>query len=161
MTPTGSGGGIPKAEPVKKQILVVDDDVSVRELLGRVLAGEGYGVREAANGPEALAIAATDQLDLVLLDLNLPGKSGWEVFERLTTSQPLLPVIILTARSNQLFPALAAGAGALLEKPMDFPRLLQVVSRLLAESPAARRARQAGRAAEFIYNPAPNEGDLS
>jgi len=147
---------------VKKQILVVDDDTSVREMLGRVLAGEGYLARAAANGAEALAIAAGDQLDLVLLDLNLPGKSGWDVFERLTTEHPLLPVIIVTARSNQLFPALAAGAGALLEKPMDFPSLLQVVSRLLAESPEARRARMAGRAAEFIYNSARNdEGKLS
>lgn len=146
---------------MKKQILVVDDDASVRELLGRVLAGEGHGARMAANGPEALAIAAGGHLDLVLLDLNLPGKSGWEVFERLSADHPLLPVIILTARSNQLFPALAAGAGALLEKPVDFPRLLQAVSRLLAESPEVRRARRTGRAAEFIYKPAPNEGNLS
>ena len=145
---------------MKKQILVIDDDASVREMLGRVLADEGYGVHAAAHGAEALEIAGTEPVDLVLLDLNLPRENGWDVFERLTTAHPLLPVIIVTARSNQLFPALAAGAGALLEKPPDFPTLLQAMSRLLAEDPLARLARMSGRAAEFIYNAHHNEGDL-
>jgi len=112
-------------ERVEKRILVVDDDSSVREMLSRVLAGEGYGVLAAANGAEALEIAAAKKIDLVLLDLNMPGQSGWDTFERLTASQPLLAVIIITARPNQLFTALGAGVGALLEKPLDFPQLLQ------------------------------------
>jgi CheY-like chemotaxis protein len=139
-------------ERVEKRILVVDDDSPVREMLSRVLAGEGYGVLAAANGAEALEIAAAKKIDLVLLDLNMPGQSGWDTFERLTASQPLLAVIIITARPNQLFTALGAGVGALLEKPLDFPQLLQAVSRLLAETPESRLARLAGQASGFYYN---------
>ena len=58
---------------MKKGILVVDDDASVREMLGRVLTGEGYAVQIASNGSEALALIAAHRQDLVLLDLNLPG----------------------------------------------------------------------------------------
>src|SRR5208283_3074471 len=131
-------------KPAKNRILIVDDDASVREMLTRVLAGEGYLVWAAANGAAALEIAATTKVDLVLLDLNLPGKSGWDTFERLTTENPLLAVIIITARSNRLFTALGAGAGALLEKPLDFPKLLQTISRLLKEPAESRVARLAG-----------------
>lgn len=105
---------------VEHRILVVDDDSSVREMLTRVLVGEGYLVWAAADGTAALEIAAATKVDLVLLDLNMPGKSGWDTFERLTAEDPLLAVIIITARSNQLFTALGAGVGALLEKPLDF-----------------------------------------
>jgi DNA-binding NtrC family response regulator len=65
----------------------------------------------------------------------------------------MLPVIIITARPNQLFPALASGAGALLEKPLDFPKLLQTMRDLLEESVETRLARMAGRPSEFHYLP--------
>ena len=119
----------------KKTILLVDDDPSVREMVGRVLIGEGYLVLSAANGPEALRIAATSDIDLVLLDLNMPGQSGWDTFERLTSGNPLLAVMIITARSQQLFTAVNAGVGALLEKPLNFPKLLKTMRDLLAEPP--------------------------
>src|SRR5216117_1689385 len=141
-------------EHLKNRILVVDDDPSVREMLTRVLVGEDYLVLPAASGPEALKIASATQIDLVLLDLNMPGQSGWDTFERLTAEDPLIPVIIITARSNQLFAALASGVGALLEKPLDFPKLLQTISNLLAEPAESRLARMAGRSAEFHYLPA-------
>ena len=141
-------------KPAKNRILVVDDDASVREMLTRILAGEGYLVWAAADGMTALEISAATKLDLVLLDLNLPGKSGWDIFERLTTENPMLAVIIITARSNQLFTALGAGVGALLEKPLDFPKLLQTISRLLAEPAESRRARMAGSPADFHHVPA-------
>jgi CheY-like chemotaxis protein len=140
-------------EPATKRILVVDDDSSVREMLTRVLAGEGYQALSAASGEEALKFVAVSPFDLVLLDLNMPGKNGWDTFERLTTENPLLAVIIITAKPNQLFTALSAGAGALLEKPLDFPKLLETVTQLLAESGEARLARIAGKAAEFYYMP--------
>jgi len=138
-------------KPAENRILVVDDDASVREMLTRVLAGEGYLVWAAANGTAALEIAATTKIDLVLLDLNLPGKSGWDAFEKLTAENPMLAVIIITARANQLLTALGAGVGALLEKPLDFPKLLQTISRLLAEPAESRLARMAGNPADFHY----------
>ena len=138
-------------------ILVVDDDLSVRQMVARVLVGEGYGVLSASNGEEALHVASCVRIDLVLLDLNLPVKNGWDTFERLTTDDPLLPVIIITAKSNQLFTALGAGVGGLLEKPLDFPTLLQTIKDLLLESREARLARISGRQAPFHFHFTPAE----
>jgi len=143
---------------MKTRILLVDDDPAIREMLGRVLAEEGYAVFPAINGQEALDLAAAAEVDLVLLDLNLPVKSGWDTFERLTTERPTLPVVIITARPNQLFTALGAGAGALMEKPLDFPKLLRTLRVLLDEPVEIRLARLAGQRAEFHYaTPEPSE----
>jgi DNA-binding response OmpR family regulator len=136
-----------------KKILLVDDDAGVRRMLVRVLEEDGYIVFAAVNGFEALEITARKSPDIVLLDLNLPLQNGWVTFEQLTTENPLLPIIIITARSNQLFPALASGAGALMEKPLDLPKLLRTIRDLLAEPAAAPSARKAGQAAEFHYLP--------
>ena len=138
----------------QKQILVVDDDPSVRNALRRVLADEGYHVQSAANGAEALQAACTAPPDLVLLDVKLREESGWEVFRRLTRRWPSLPVVIITARPNQLFTALAAGVGGLAEKPLHIPKMLGTISRLLRESVEARLARVAGKVADFEYLPA-------
>lgn len=139
---------------MKKKILVVDDDPSIRECLTHILSGAQYTVLPAAFADEALAIAGATEVDLVLLDLNLPDKTGWDTFERLSNDNPLLPIVILTGRANQVFTALAAGAGALLEKPVDVRHLLQTVQRLLAEPAEKHLQRLTGQAAEFDYFPA-------
>lgn len=141
-----------------KRILIVDDDSSVREMLGRLLADEGYVVDEAVDGVQALTLATQGRLDLMLLDLNMPLQNGWETFERLTAEAPFLPVIIITARPNQLFRAAGAGVGALLEKPLDFPTLLRTISTLLAQDPEVHLARRAGKRAELYYQPAAQRG---
>jgi CheY-like chemotaxis protein len=145
----------------KKKILLVDDDSAIRRILRRVLSGEGYTVLTAANGEEALQLASADHFDLVLLDLNMPEKDGWETFEELTECHPLLPVIVITARPNQIFPALAAGVGALLEKPLDLNRLLEEIPRLLEEPRQTRLARLAGRPSVFSYVPPGENHDES
>lgn len=137
----------------KKNLLLVDDDLSVRDSLANVLLGEGYEVIPAGDGVEALEIAGKQPLDLVLLDLNLPKKNGWDTFEIMSRQNPRVPVVIITARSNQLFPALASGVGALMEKPLDLPKLLQTIRNLLDEPVEARMARLAGKPAEFHYMP--------
>jgi DNA-binding response OmpR family regulator len=137
-----------------KRILLVDDDPTVRDSLNNVLVGEGYCVLPAENGQRALDLANKSSVDLVLLYLNMPVKNGWETFEQLTREHPLIPIIIVTARPNQLFTALSAGAGALLEKPMDIPTLLRTMEKLLAESTEQRLARLAGKETEFHYKSA-------
>ena len=137
--------------PSRNRILVVDDDSSVREMLTRVLIGEGYLVWTAGDGTVALELAAVQKIDLVLLDLSLPGKGGWYIFQRFMAENPLMAVVIITARSNQLFTALGSGVAALLEKPFNFPTMLQTIGRLLAEPVEARRARVAGQPADFQY----------
>jgi hypothetical protein len=134
-----------------KTILLVDDDASVRETLTRVLEAEGYLVRSAANGPDAIRIADSDSPDLVLLDLNLPDQSGWAIGERLSANNPLLSIIVITARPNQLFTALNAGVAALLEKPFDYPKLLETIATALEEPTEMRISRAAGRQADFRY----------
>jgi len=123
-------------ENARKRILIVDDDSSVRVMLARVLSGEGYDALTAANGLDALSLAATEPFDLILLDLNMPGINGWETLERLRAKKlaPARSIIIITARPNQQAAARAAGVEAVLEKPLDFPRLIQTVSHILAEA---------------------------
>lgn len=140
--------------PLKQQrVLLVDDDRGVRESIAGVLKEEGFLVLPAANGAEALEIAGTSSVDVVILDLHMPVKNGWDTFERLSAEHPLVPVIIATARPNQLFTALGAGVGALLEKPLDIPHLLTTIRRLLAESNEARLRRLAGQEGPFAYQP--------
>ena len=122
-------------------------------MLDRVLTEESYHVLSAASGAEALEIAGSAQPDLVLLDLNLSGKSGWDTFQRLTTENPLVPVIIITARPDQLFPAIASGAAALMEKPLDLAKLLRTMEGLLSEPKHVRRARTSGKRSDFHYLP--------
>jgi len=64
------------AQPVKEKILLVDDEPAIRQMLTRLLAGEGYHVLPAINGTEALEFANHEDFDLVLLDLNMPGLDG-------------------------------------------------------------------------------------
>ena len=142
---------LPGLRFMKPRLLLVDDDPTVREMIGRVLAEAGHIVLPAANGQEALDFASATDVDLVLLDLNMPVKSGWDTFERLTSENPLLPIIIITARPNQLFPALASGVGALMEKPLDFPKLLETIRSLLDEPATKRLERIAGKSADFHY----------
>jgi DNA-binding response OmpR family regulator len=137
-----------------KRILLVDDDPTVRDSLSNMLVTEGYFVIPAENGQQALDLANELPVDLVLLDLNMPVKNGWDTFEQFTREHPLIPIIIATARPNQLFTALSAGAGALLEKPMDIPTLLRAMKLLLVEPAEQRLARLVGKKTAFHYKPA-------
>lgn len=128
---------------MKKHILLADDNPHVRASLAAALIRDGFQVLPAKNGSEALALAATTRIDLVMLDLNLPRQSGWDTFEQLTTRNPRLPIVIRTARPNQLFITLAAGAGALVEKSPDIPALLRIVNTLMCDSTDNRSTRRA------------------
>ena len=86
---------------MKQRALIIDDDASVRESIGKVLKGAGYEVTTAADGEEAVTQFVPGQVDLVLLDLNLPARGGWDVFERLTTQHPTMPLIIITGMPDQ------------------------------------------------------------
>ena len=114
----------------------------------------------AANGLEALDLSEATEFDIVLLDLNMPVKDGWDTFEQLTGRHPWLPIILITARPNQFFPALASGVGALLEKPLDFGQLLDTISALLQETAEVRLARMAGQPAKFQYIPSKEASEL-
>jgi DNA-binding response OmpR family regulator len=107
-------------------------------MLGRILFEEGYEVVVAANGADGLKMAAEDNVNLVLLDLKMPGKTGQETLRELTACRPGLPVILMTAHPRQKSEGGLAGAGAFLQKPLDFPMLLETVQKLLAQAAASK-----------------------
>jgi DNA-binding response OmpR family regulator len=82
---------------VAHHILVVDDDDSIRAMIAEVLAEEGFDVATARDGQEALTAIAAHRPKLVLLDLNIPVMSGWEVLTHLRTAQVAVPVVFMTA----------------------------------------------------------------
>ena len=120
--------------PPSKRILIVDDDPSIRYMLSRVLLDEGYVTLSAANGSDGLKAASDPNVDLVLLDLKMPGMNGQQTLQELAVLRPGLPVIIMTAFPGQRGEAPLAGASALLQKPLDFPILLEAIKKLLAQA---------------------------
>ena len=138
-----------------KTILVVDDDRQIRESLRKVLRAEGYQVALAANGQEGIGKFNAERFDLLLLDLNLPDNSGWDIFGTLTSLNPFLPIIVITGKDEQRELAAGAGVGALIEKPLNVPRLLETVAELLAEPPHVYLQRLAGQNSEARYVPPP------
>ncbi len=136
---------------MKPRGLVIDDDPAVRESIGKVLERAGYVVTTAADSEDQEVRVGSEQIDLVLLDLNLPSQSGWDVFERLTTQHPSLPVIIITGMPDQYRTALAAGVGALMEKPLEVASLLEIMGELLAEPREARLRRMCGYQQDTKY----------
>ena len=141
---------------MSKRILVVDDESSIREALSKVLQAEDYRVVTAENGQEAIERIKSEKIDLVLLDLGLPVKDGWDIVIWLAQVNPILPVIIITGRWNQRELAEKMGADALMDKPLDVPRLLQTIRALTSES-MERRARQAKKSPGFRYVPCDHE----
>jgi DNA-binding response OmpR family regulator len=113
---------------VSPRVLVVDDEPIVREVLERYLSSEGFEVDVAGDGEEAIARAAERGPDLVLLDLMLPKRDGYEVFAALREHGPV-PVIMLTARGEETdrIVGLELGADDYVTKPFS-PR--EVVARV-------------------------------
>ena len=102
---------------MNEKILVVDDERSIRESLSKVLRAEGYEIVLAENGQQAIEKLAQEPIDLLLLDLGLPGKDGWATLRWLAQVSPLLPVIIITGRWKQGELAAAAKVDVLMGKP--------------------------------------------
>jgi DNA-binding response OmpR family regulator len=128
---------------MKRKILLADDDSSVRKSLANVLESEGFEVRLAEDGRQAVREFLAEQPDLVLLDINMPDKSGWEAFRLMETLHPFVPVIVITARPNQFERAVLEGVDALMEKPLDLLLLVQTIQRLLSEGEPGRIERLA------------------
>lgn len=135
---------VPHELHFQMKVMVVDDDASVRNALSKVLSDAGYEPVLAADGREALKRFDAKQIGLLLLDLGLPRKSGWDTFEQITRSDPALPIIIITGQTEEYDTAVAAGVGAFMEKPLDADQLLDTMKRLLAEPKEARLRRLLG-----------------
>ncbi len=117
------------------RVLVVEDDLANRVLLGRLLERAGHTVTTAAHGRAALDLAAQDGVDLLLLDLGLPDMDGLEVCRRLRRDPrtATLPVILVSGRDGAHEAALgdAAGADGCIGKPYDVTALLAMIERVV------------------------------
>lgn len=120
-------------------VLIVDDDRLQRKLLTQQLVGLGYEVDFAADGEQALKLAETNRYDLVLLDYQMPGLNGVEVFTKLRDMQPEIRGVLVTAYAsiNTVFPAVGVGVAHVVAKPVDVGELRAVLQSVLAESSAA------------------------
>jgi diguanylate cyclase (GGDEF)-like protein/PAS domain S-box-containing protein len=127
-------------------LLVVDDNEPNRDALSRRLRQRGFTVAVAADGAEALALAAASAFDLILLDVEMPGLSGLDVLAQIrrTHSQTQLPVIMVTARTQgaDIVEAFSLGANDYVTKPIDFPVLLARITTHLSHKRAVESLRE-------------------
>jgi len=114
-------------------ILVVDDEPRIREVVSAYLAREGHLVSEAADGDRALEVARVDPPDLIVLDVMLPGRSGFDVLRALRTHGVEVPVILLTARDEVVdrVAGLEIGADDYVTKPFEPRELVARIGALL------------------------------
>jgi len=136
---------------MKKIVLVVDDDAAVRDSMKKVLESAGFDVLLAGDGQEAVQQATPVQIDLLMLDIGLPLRNGWDAFAQITAANPCLPIIIITGHSDQYPVAAAAGASAFMEKPLDASQLLATIQEVLAEPKEERLRRLTGRTGKPRY----------
>ncbi len=125
-------------------ILLVEDDERISEPLLRVLATEGFDVLHAATGTAGVSIATSGKPDLMLLDLTLPDIDGLDVCRKVREDRPGIPIIMLTARAEEMDVIVGLGAGADDYVPKPF-RLAELVARIRARLRIAEAANQIPR----------------
>jgi len=117
----------------KGQILVVDDELGIRTLLSEVLNIAGFQVTMAADGLDALNLIRKNKFDLILLDVNLPKVDGFAILEKIRSSAPTQPIIMISARieKDDVTHGLRLGADDYIRKPFSVEELvLRVENRL-------------------------------
>jgi DNA-binding response OmpR family regulator len=123
--------------PTDAKILVADDDPEILALVARLLSKRGYQVLEAIDGNQALDLAMRERPDLVVLDVMMPGKNGWEVAKTLRHDESTkdIGILVLTAIGetvNEMTSPLY-GADDYLDKPFEFPELETRIGKILAK----------------------------
>jgi CheY-like chemotaxis protein len=123
-------------------VLLVDDQRDFREMYSRYFAFEGVGVTTAQDGLEALDVAHAYPPDVIVMDLAMPGMSGWEFLEQARSDARIrqIPIVVITAyeRADTQYDALAAGASSFVAKPV-IPSVLLTHVRRVATKGRVRR----------------------
>lgn len=117
----------------KTRILVAEDDGSIRTGLVDLLDGEGYAVSSAADGEQALLVHEKEKPDLIILDIMMPEKSGYDVCREIRAKDPVTPIMILTAKGQEVdkVVGLELGADDYVIKPFGVHELLARIRALL------------------------------
>lgn len=110
-------------------ILIVDDDLHLRQSFDKLLTQEGHAVKTAASGESALPLVRSSEFDLAIMDVRLPGMNGLETFKAIRGIEPLLPVIIMTAfgTTETAIEATKMGAFDYILKPFNIPEMLDLI----------------------------------
>jgi len=118
--------------PIRQPILVVEDDRNIAALVEQYLVREGFSVLRAADGPTGLTFARREKPSLVILDVMLPGKDGWEVCRELRRDSDV-PILMLTARADEMdrVVGLSIGADDYVVKPFSPRELVERVKAIL------------------------------
>lgn len=121
---------------MKAKILIVDDQKGVRRLLEELFRQEGWEVRSAADGLEALELVAKVLPDLILIDVKMPNMNGLEATQEIMQRQPGISIIMMTAYGEieVVRQALDAGVKRCISKPFDIKDLRDMVDKVMAEA---------------------------
>ncbi len=124
----------------RQHVLIVDDEVNVRRVLGTMLEQAGYLATRAESGEQALQLVRAQDPDLVLTDLKMPEMDGLELLRRLREGFPEIPVVMLTAHGtvDAAVRAMKLGAHDFLTKPFDRSEVLEVIGKALGQAERAR-----------------------
>ncbi len=134
-------------------ILVAEDDPHIRMGLKDTLESEGYAVMQAGDGREAITLFQNQAIDLVILDVMMPEKSGYDVCRQIRKIDQHIPVIMLTAKSEEIdkVVGLELGADDYMTKPFGIHELLARIKAVLRRSNRAESSPETGRRHSFIF----------
>lgn len=123
-------------------ILIAEDEARIAAFVEKGLKAAGYATRIATTGPEALDLALSDEFDMLILDIGLPGMDGFEVLGNIRGSGSTLPVIVLTARGSgaDTVAGLEGGADDYMAKPFRFDELLARIRLRMQPSQSASQS---------------------
>ncbi len=119
------------AHAVGPRVLIVDDDAGMRAFVRASLETEGFDVRDAASAREGLDVLAEEPLDLILLDVMMPGMDGWEMLQRVQERHGAIPVIMFSGKVDVASEAARRGATDFVSKPSDPQELVERAKQIL------------------------------
>jgi two-component system alkaline phosphatase synthesis response regulator PhoP len=115
-----------------KKILIIEDDADIQNFISRVLELEGYQVDKASDGKTGMEIVRKNHIDLILLDLRLPGPDGWSILRAIKRDPEFsgIPVVVITAiaEATQRKKTLRMGAASYLVKPLSAHSLIETIT---------------------------------
>lgn len=143
----------------KTHILIAEDDKNIRNGLRDTLESEGYAVKPARDGEEALELFSQQEFDMVILDIMMPGKSGYDVCRSIRARDEAIPIIMLTAKGEEIdkVVGLQLGADDYITKPFGIHELLARIAAVLRrswQSAALQKSEEPRPPDHFTFGPA-------